>query len=53
MRIEDYDSECDVANPADIETALSKRLGPCFRGDERDGLSFDNFSTGSFAVYAV
>jgi hypothetical protein len=25
MRIQDYDSECDVANPADIEAALSKR----------------------------
>src|SRR5579864_5030310 len=25
MRIEDYDSECDVTKPADIEAALSKR----------------------------
>ena len=25
MRIEDYDSECDVTNPADIEKALRKR----------------------------
>jgi len=25
MRIQDYDSVCDVTNPADIEAALSKR----------------------------
>jgi hypothetical protein len=25
MRIEDFDSECDVTKPADIEAALSKR----------------------------
>jgi hypothetical protein len=25
MRIEDYDSECDVTDPADIEAALRKR----------------------------
>jgi hypothetical protein len=27
MRIEDYDSVCDVTSPADIEAALSKRHG--------------------------
>jgi hypothetical protein len=25
MRIEDFDSECDVTKPADVEAALSKR----------------------------
>ena len=25
MKIEDYDSECDVTNPTDIEAALRKR----------------------------
>ena len=27
MKIEDYDSECDVADPADIDAALNKRHG--------------------------